>query len=345
VTRPPPSYPPYSAYPGYPQGYPGYRPKPVFPHSEPRPYHQMLRTWTWAWWRPVVGIVLVLAGFVLVAPVLAMPILAIDAATMAGDFGSNFSDLASLKVVNAGAMLYLNVSLGLGILVAWAAIRVMHGMRPRWLTSVMPRMRWRFFLVCLGISVVALVAQLVVSLLLPDAAGDEVSGTLKPFTTSSAGVALVVLLTTPFQAAGEEYVFRGYLMQAIGSFVTRPWWRWAAITLTALLFAFAHGLQNAPLFFDRFAFGFIAGWLAVRTGGLEAGIAMHLLNNYLAFGLALAFGDVSDSLTVSSIPWWSILVTVTQSGVYAGLVVYAARRMNLQTRTHPPADVPLPSPA
>ena len=29
------------------------------------------------------------------------------------------------------------------------------------------------------------------------------------------------------------------------------------------------------------------------TGGLEAGIAMHVLNNWLAFGLALAFGDMA----------------------------------------------------
>ena len=27
----------------------------AFPHAEPTPYHLMLRTWTYAWWRPVVG--------------------------------------------------------------------------------------------------------------------------------------------------------------------------------------------------------------------------------------------------------------------------------------------------
>ena len=70
--------------------------------------------------------------------------------------------------------------------------------------------------------------------------------------------------------------------------------RWVAIVLTATLFALAHGAQNFPLFFDRFAFGLIAGWLVIRTGGLEAGIALHVLNNFLAFGFALSFGDLSD---------------------------------------------------
>ena len=46
--------------------------------------------------------------------------------------------------------------------------------------------------------------------------------------------------------------------------------RWAALLVTSTLFAMAHGLQNFPLFFDRFMFGFIAGWLVIRTGGLEA---------------------------------------------------------------------------
>ena len=29
--------------------------RPPFPHPEPREYHQMFRTWSYAWWRPVVG--------------------------------------------------------------------------------------------------------------------------------------------------------------------------------------------------------------------------------------------------------------------------------------------------
>ena len=36
----------------------------------------------------------------------------------------------------------------------------------------------------------------------------------------------------------------------------------------ALIFALAHGLsQDWPVFFDRFAFGVVAGILVIRTGG------------------------------------------------------------------------------
>ena len=80
---------------------------------------------------------------------------------------------------------------------------------------------------------------------------------------------------------GEEYGFRGYLMQASGSFFRS---RIAALLITSGLFALAHGVQNFPLFFDRFAFGLIAGLIVILVGGLEAGIALHILNNLLAFG-------------------------------------------------------------
>ena len=78
-------------------------------------------------------------------------------------------------------------------------------------------LRWKFFAVCLGLAVVALAAQVVVGSCFPAMPRAGVGGKLNDFTTATALAALVVLLTTPLQAAGEEYVFRGYLLQAVGS--------------------------------------------------------------------------------------------------------------------------------
>jgi hypothetical protein len=54
----------------------------------------------------------------------------------------------------------------------------------------------------------------------------------------------------------------------------------------------------------------------------------------------VAFGNISDTLNVTSVSWWNIPVTLTQSLVYAGLVAWVAGRMELQTRTRPPEAVP-----
>jgi membrane protease YdiL (CAAX protease family) len=299
----------------------------------------MLRTWTYVWWKPVLGIVIALAGMLLVMPLVLLPVLALGVALEGGPFTKSFTSAATLETVTPASLFYLNAVLGSMILVTWFIIRVVHRMRPRWLASVIPRLRWRFLLACLGLAVVALVAQVLVGLLLPGQGGDELTGRLNDFTTTTAVTALVVMLTTPFQAAGEEYLFRGYLLQAVGSLFRH---QWVAVLATATLFALAHGAQNFPLFFDRFAFGLIAGWLVIRTGGLEAGIALHVLNNFLAFGLALSFGDLTETLTVSEVGWSNIALTVTQSAVYAGLVLLVARRMGLQTRTRPPEQRPAP---
>jgi membrane protease YdiL (CAAX protease family) len=205
---------------------------------------------------------------------------------------------------------------------------------------VVPGLRWPLLVTCLGLAVAALVAQIVVGAVLPGGGNGLETGHVNHFSGTVAASAVVILLTTPLQAAGEEYLFRGYLLQAICSLVPRDGFKWVGITVSAALFAFAHGGQNPPLFFDRFAFGLIAAWLVTRTGGLEAGIALHILNNFLAFGVALAFGDLTSTLTVSQVSWWNIVLTVTQSGVYTALVVWVAGRWGLQTRTRPPGTAP-----
>jgi membrane protease YdiL (CAAX protease family) len=295
----------------------------------------MFRTWNYAWWRPVVGIVLLAAGMLVILPLLALPVLVVGVlveGTGDQDFLEAFFNAGTFQQLTPAGLLYLNVALGSLILWTWGLIRFLHQMRPRWLSSVVPKLRWKFLFICVGLSVVALVAQFVVGLLVPLDVDSELGG-VNAFTGTTLALAVIVLLTTPFQAIGEEYAFRGYLLQAVGSLSQR---RWVALLVTSLLFALAHGFQNFPLFFDRFMFGVIAGWLVIRTGGLEAAIGLHVLNNYLAFGIALTFGDITETLNVSEVSWWNIPVTLTQSLVYAGLVAWVAGRMRLQTRTRPP---------
>ncbi|PVG81489.1 CPBP family intramembrane metalloprotease domain-containing protein [Nocardioides gansuensis] len=224
----------------------------------------------------------------------------------------------------------LNLVLASSIPAAWLVNRWLHGIPPRWLSSVRPRIRWRFFVRCIGLSVVALVATVIVSTLLPQQGGTELASEPNEFTRTIRDFLLVVVLLTPLQAAGEEYAFRGYLTQAFGG-LTRS--RIVAVLVPAVLFALAHGAQDPPIFVDRLAFGIVAGVLVIRTGGLEAGIAMHVLNNFLAFGLALTFTDMGSALNPTGGSWWSIPATLTQSLVYLWLATRAADRMGLSATT------------
>ncbi|QSR31929.1 CPBP family intramembrane metalloprotease domain-containing protein [Nocardioides sp. S5] len=312
------------------------------PDFRPR-YHELHRVGRGGWWRSLAGsAVLLVMVFGIVPAVLGLVALV---ALIVG--GTSVEDAGSLLDVTQGVtpmgLAVLNLLLGSAIASSWLVLWLFHRLKPRWLSSVAPRLRWRFLLACLPLSVVALVASLGVALFLPVADGAEPVGAVNDFTTTTRDFLLVIALLTPLQAAGEEYVFRGYLTQAFGSLLR---WRRVSLVLAvvvpSLLFALAHGVgQSAPVFFDRFAFGVVAGILVIRTGGLEAAIAMHVLNNFLAYGMALAFGDMTEALNATGpASPWMIVSTLVQSLVYLGLASWVAKAMGLMNVGPPVGGVP-----
>lgn len=296
-------------------------------------YHQLLRSAWPGWWRYALGIFMLVVAFLLVLPFLVLAPFALYYLLDGQNVGTAVQTLVDLEHPTPAGLAYLNLVLAASIPTTWILVRYLHGLRPRWLASVQPRIRWRYFVACLGLAVVALVATVLVGTLLPHQAQEaEIGQHLNDFTSTTRNFALVVLLLTPLQAAGEEYAFRGYLLQAFGGIFRHPA---LAVAGSSVLFALAHGAQDPPIFVDRLAFGLVAGTLVVITGGLEAGIAMHVLNNFLAFGLALAFGDMASSLNPTGGTWWSLPTTLTQSLVYLGLAWWVSNAMGLRNRTDP----------
>ena len=256
---------------------------------------------------------------------------------LSGDSADRAADKLSGDPATPSFLALVNLGWALAIPATVLVARALHAMPAGWVASVAGRIRWRWLFTCLGLAFVALAITVMVASLLPDQGTVEMDGSVNPWTETLRDFVLVVVLLTPLQAAGEEYVFRGYLTQALGGLAGRLGRRVGlavAVVVPALLFALAHGLgQDFPIFFDRFAFGLVAGLLVVLTGGLEASIAMHVLNNLLSFGLALTFSDMTEALTPTGGTWWSIPVTLTQSLVYLGLAVWFARQWGVATRT------------
>lgn len=288
-------------------------------------------------WRPLAGILLLAALFA-VGQVVLVNLVAL-ALSIAGDSRAAVTDKLSGDVATPSYLAVVNLSWAAAIPAVLVVAWLLHRMAPGWVVSVAGRLRWRWLLVCAGLAAVALGLTVLVSAVLPDqgAGSLDTSGGLNPWSSALRDFLLVVLLLTPLQAAGEEFVFRGYLAQACGGITARLGPRVSgavAVVVPALLFGLAHGLgQNLPVFLDRFAFGLVAGVLVLLTGGLEAGIAMHVLNNFVAFGLALAFGDMTEALTPGDGTWWAIPVTLTQSLSYLLLVSWAARKGRVERRT------------
>ncbi|UOR01710.1 CPBP family intramembrane metalloprotease [Leucobacter allii] len=273
------------------------RPQPTLRtvETEPLAYHRLLRgTANYRWWKPL--LLLLLAGvyfgvFTVVVTVAMIPLLLAF-------------DPEYLTDVAADPNAALDTQRPLSVLLSMLSIIVMipsvvlamlsMGMRPVgrvW--SVAGRIRWGFFARLLGAALLGVIAMNVVGIGIgfamdPGALTEPPPETGGDYRLSAAIFSLVlVILLVPFQATAEELVFRGLFMQVLGSWLRSPWF---GILIPTVGFALAHiydvwGLAAVGLM------GGVAAWLSWRTGGLEAAMAIHIVNNLIAFGfMVFAFG-------------------------------------------------------
>ena len=294
---------------------------------QPRAYPQLLRGPNHRWWRPLASLGIVVGLTVVVFVVFFVTTALIDQFDPNLDLsGDDFDDWVNTPV----GMLLTNLVLAAFIPVTMLAVWWGHGWRPRWVGSVAGGIRWRWLAATLLIAT-AFMGPIQVGLY----ALDE-SLVWKP-EPQFWWLVVVVVLTTPLQAAGEEYLARGWLTQATGSLLPG---RIAAAVLGALVsglvFAALHGFdQSFWLFADRFGFGLVASALAWWTGGLEAGIGLHTANNYVVLVLVAAVGDMS-SLGDTDATALPVLVDLGLLLVLGGLLAWLSRRLRLQRLFRPP---------
>ena len=303
--------------------------------TAPRPYTQELRGVRHRWWRPLLSLAVVVGGVVLglIATTIAFLVgIALDPAVAAADLAG--PDGLGLLVSRWWAFLVNNLFLAWLIPVSVLAVWAGHAWRPRWVVSVVGGVRWAW----LGLAALVSLGFFGVATALAFALDPSTRFYPEPQATL---ILAAVLLTTPLQAAGEEFLFRGWLSQALGSWFARPLaGALVAGVVSASLFALAHGGDQGPLLFaDRFAFGVVASVLAWRTGGLEAGIAAHALNNMVIFVPVVLTGQLASALDPQSVGDATLLQVGVDVAVLAVLAVVldalAKRRGLVRTTTLP----------
>lgn len=113
------------------------------------------------------------------------------------------------------------------------------------------------------------------------------STTWTTFAVTGTTVSLLAatLLTTPIQAAGEELMYRAVVLPAAASWVrpVRPALA-VGLAVSALGFAAVHGSTDPWLAGYFTVVAVSTGLMAILSGGLEAPIAFHVVNNVL-FGV------------------------------------------------------------
>jgi uncharacterized protein len=285
-------------------------------------YPQILRGESYVWWRSLLGALFGISMFILLTAVVSQAVVTLVWSLTSGDYpyASYFREAFAFE--RPVGMVATNLGIAVLIPISMVLMLAVHRMRPRWLSSVRPGIRWRYLLGCLVVAVVSLNGVLLLSTLV-----DE------PLRFSPQpgfwGFFVVIVLTSPLQAVAEEIFFRGYLMQALGSLVAQPWF---GVVVSAVVFALLHGVQNPPLFVARLVFGLLAGALVWRTGGLEAGIAAHIVNNVFAYTIAGLTSSIATLKAVREISWVDAAFDVGGFALFAALAYGLFRLLRLPNR-------------
>jgi hypothetical protein len=286
-------------------------------------YPQILRGPSYVWWRSLLGVVVGVSMFILLTRVVSQAVVLLVWSLTSGDYSYADYYREAFSFERPVGMLATNLGIATLIPIAWGLMMGVHQVRPRWLSSVRPRIRWPYLLGSLLVAVLALNGVLALSSLVD---GEDLRFDPQP---GLGGFLVVIVLTSPLQAIAEEVFFRGYLMQALGSLVAQPWF---GVVVSALVFALLHGTQNLALFASRLAFGLLAGILVWRTGGLEAPIAAHIVNNVCAYGIAGFTTSIAELKAIREITWGDAAFDVGGFALFAGLAYVLFRLLRLRNR-------------
>jgi len=134
------------------------------------------------------------------------------------------------------------------------------------------------------------------------------------------------------QCCAEEYVFRGLIMQAFGSWIKVPV---IPILIQTVFFAMLHP-YNLTGVIAVSIMGIALGFCAVITKGLEASCALHIANNMTAFYLTgFGIGKISSEVSVLS-----VVVVAAACLVYIGIMLLADRQFGWFSHIKHPEEMP-----
>lgn len=245
---------------------------------EPRTYVHQMRGPRYRWWRPLLALAVATLSWVVLAALFTVPALFLVE-----------SEAEMMNPVNPWSSLSLNLLLAslvpATLLGLWVGFR-----RSPWrVLSVAGRLRWGWLGWCLLVVTPLWAGYLAVTWVVFD---QEVLDRPEHW----GALLAITLLTTPLQAAGEEVAFRGGLVQGVGAWFRSPV---VALAVTAALstaaFAAAHGSADPWIVVELASLAVAGCWLAWRTGGLEAVIVLHVVNNVLIMVTGILAGGLEES--------------------------------------------------
>ena len=289
-------------------------------------YHRLDRTDPgYRWWRPLLVAPLAFVLYLIFSVAVFGVIELIAHSTLSEDEYVNYTlqaTSANVVITDPLALLFLLVGVAVMAPALWLARIIVRAGGMGRLSSVVGRLRWRWLLFALLPALAYTGVQTLISFVIAPAVTGESLGEPTTPTATYLVLLLIIVLVVPFQASAEEYVFRGFVMQSVGGWVR--WWP-VAVLVSAIPFVLGH-LYNWWGLGEILLFALMTAWLTIRTGGLEAAIGVHVLNNVAAFALpALGF----ENLTIADGSPEGLILAAILMPLYALAVDRLFRRTGL----------------
>jgi len=234
-----------------------------------------------SFWRYIIMLVAVLiaANSIGSVPLIVALILKTDTnPDIFSQFAANPNDLSILGLDPNVSFILMILPFIAGLIAFILLVKLLNNRSMKMTINGTKKIRWnRFFIsafVWLVLSSLYLFAYLKI---------DPANFSINNKTISILTLSLVSLLFIPFQAAFEEVIFRGYLMQGFTAVVRN---RWFPLMMTSILFGLLHAFNPEVKQFgfltmipQYIAFGLIFGIVTIFDDGIEAAMGAHSANN------------------------------------------------------------------
>lgn len=233
-------------------------------------------------WRYLVGVLVIIIAVIAGQVPLGLAILLEGGYEMV-----NMTEMQMLQLLDSNLSLFLILlSFAAGLAALFFVVKFIHSQTIKSVTTSRKKIDWGRFFFAFG-----LVAIFSVGVTLLDYFTNPQDYVVN-FQPMPFFIMLVIaVIMIPLQTSFEEYFFRGYLMQGVGTLVKN---RWFPLILTSLVFGGLHffnpevtKLGNIIMIY-YVGTGFLLGIMTLMDDGLELALGFHAGNNLLTAVLVTA---------------------------------------------------------
>jgi len=233
-------------------------------------------------WRYLIGVVIIIIAVIVGQIPLGVAVLLEGGYEMV-----NMTEMQMLQLLDSNLSLFLILlSFAAGLGAIFFVVKVLHSQPIKALTTSRKKIDWGRFFFAFGLVAIFAIATTLIDYY-TNPQDYVINFQPKPFFI----MLVIAVIMIPLQTSFEEYLFRGYLMQGIGTLFKN---RWSPLIITSLVFGSLHffnpevtKLGNIIMFY-YIGTGFLLGIMTLMDDGMELALGFHAGNNLITAVLVTA---------------------------------------------------------